>query len=163
MHKQTTHHKHKDECAPGLCPDHSPLWCAQKAGQLIDAKQEKRLEIFFICQRRLRWLGHIRRMEDGRVPKDLLYGELSTKRRKAGRSQLRYKDFCKRDMKTCDIDTNTGERTADHRSAWRNAMKNGPFFLFGRQENQAEAETASQPLSVSSPFTCRNCGRERRA
>ena len=30
-----------------------------------------------LAQRRLRWLGHVHRMQDGRIPKDILYGELS--------------------------------------------------------------------------------------
>ncbi|KAJ7324884.1 hypothetical protein JRQ81_017904, partial [Phrynocephalus forsythii] len=44
-------------------------------------------------QRRLRWLGHVVRMDDGRIPKDLLYGELIKGKRPRGRPQLRYKDF----------------------------------------------------------------------
>ena len=28
-------------------------------------------------QRRLRWLGHVFRMKDGRLPKDILYGQLA--------------------------------------------------------------------------------------
>jgi hypothetical protein len=30
--------------------------------------------ITLLRKRRLRWLGHIYRMEDGRIPKDILYG-----------------------------------------------------------------------------------------
>ena len=40
-------------------------------------------------QRRLRWLGHVHRMEDGRIPKDLLYGELEMGERARGRPLLR--------------------------------------------------------------------------
>ena len=58
--------------------------------------------------RRLRWLGHVRRMEDGRIPKDILYGELALGRRTTGRPHLRYKDVCIRDMKAVDIDTVLG-------------------------------------------------------
>ena len=51
-------------------------------------------------QRHLRWLGHLVRMADGRIPKDLLYRELVQGKHPRGRPQLRYKDICKWDLKT---------------------------------------------------------------
>ena len=48
-----------------------------------------------LSQKHLRWLGHVRCVQDGRIPKDILYGELATGSRPAGRSVLRYKDVCK--------------------------------------------------------------------
>ena len=36
-------------------------------------------------QRRLSWLGHVRRMEDGHIPKDILFGELAFGKRSFGR------------------------------------------------------------------------------
>ena len=48
-------------------------------------------------QRRMRWLDHVCRMEDGLIPKDLLYDELLTGKRPTGRPQLRYNDICKLD------------------------------------------------------------------
>ena len=41
-----------------------------------------------LFQRRLRWLGHVRRMNDGRIPKDLLHRELTAGKRNLGRPQL---------------------------------------------------------------------------
>ena len=58
-----------------------------------------------VRQRRLRWLGHVRRMEDGRIPKDILSGELATGQRSIGRPHLRFKDVCNRDVRALDIDT----------------------------------------------------------
>ena len=60
-----------------------------------------------LSQRRLRWLGHVHRMPNGRIPKDMLYGELIIGTRTAGRPYLRYRDNCKRDMKMVGIDTTT--------------------------------------------------------
>ncbi|XP_071479893.1 uncharacterized protein, partial [Diadema antillarum] len=48
-----------------------------------------------LSQRRLKWLGHVRRMEPGRIPKDMLYGELSEGFRPMRRPHLRFKDVCK--------------------------------------------------------------------
>ena len=68
-----------------------------------------------LSQRRLRWLGHVRRMDDGRIPKDLLYGELAP----GGRPMLRYKDVVKRDMKAGGINPTSWETVAADRSNWR--------------------------------------------
>ena len=76
-----------------------------------------------IRQRRLHWLGNVRRMEDGRIPKDILYGELALWRRTTGRSHLRYKDVCARDMKAVGVDTMSWEGLAADRTGWMCVLK----------------------------------------
>ena len=78
-----------------------------------------------LSQRRLRWLGHVHRMEDGRIPKNVLYGELAMGRRPVSRPALRYKDVCKRDLKLTDINTDSWESLAEDRSGWRQAVQAG--------------------------------------
>ena len=63
------------------------------------------------------------RMEDSRIPKDILYGELALGRRTTGRPHLWYKDVCVRDMKAVDIDTMSWEGLAADRIKWRSALK----------------------------------------
>ena len=65
-------------------------------------------------------------MEDGRIPKDNLYGELALGRRIIGCPHLRYKDVCVRDMKAVDIDTISWEGLAADRTKWRSALKQQP-------------------------------------
>ncbi|KAI8516527.1 hypothetical protein Bbelb_051080 [Branchiostoma belcheri] len=76
-------------------------------------------------RRRLRWLGHVCRMPDGRIPKDLLYSELAKGTRARGRPHLRFKDVVKRDMKDMDIDINTWETLTTSRTPWRQTVKKG--------------------------------------
>ncbi|XP_071500478.1 uncharacterized protein [Diadema antillarum] len=73
--------------------------------------------VAILRERRLRWLGHVRRMDAGRIPKDILYGELAEDTRPTGRLRLRFKDVCKRDMKQCNIDVSSWESLAEDRSS----------------------------------------------
>ena len=66
----------------------------------------------------LRWLRHVIRMKDGRIPKDILYNEITIGTRPAGRPNLRFKVVCKRDLSTL------GAIAAD-RNHWRLVAKAG--------------------------------------
>ena len=72
-----------------------------------------------LTKRCLCWLGHVTRMHDGSVPKDILYGELATGSRPTGRPTLRYKDVLKRDLKGGGIVPAGFEALAADRSGWR--------------------------------------------
>ena len=78
-----------------------------------------------LCQRRLRWLGHVHRMKDGRIPKDILYCQLAAGHRQVGRPTLRFRDVCKRDMRTTGIDHNKWEAAAEDRATWRSTVRKG--------------------------------------
>ena len=69
----------------------------------------------FLRQRRLRWLVH--RMQDCRIPKDLLYCELAKGGRDRGRPLLRHRDVFKRELKALDIDVSSWETIASDRDA----------------------------------------------
>ena len=61
------------------------------------------------CQ--LRWTAHIVRMEDDRIPKMLLYGQLREGHRDQGRPFKRYKDTLKANLKSGNTDVYSWEAT----------------------------------------------------
>ena len=116
-------------------------------------------------ERRLRWLGHVRRMEPGRIPKDLLYGELAEGARPAGRPRLRFRDVCKRDLKLCSIDVTSWETLAEDRQSWRSTVREGVRSA-ERVSNAALAEKRSrrkrrerQPQQPTA-HVCTTCNRD---
>ena len=120
-----------------------------------------------LCQRRLRWLGHVHRMDDGRIPKDVMYGELASGRRPTGRPALRFKDVCKRDLKLTGIDPNSWESLADNRSGWRHAVREGVERGEEKRKQQLEERRARrkerQQIQAHNPpsnYMCGNCGRD---
>ena len=67
-------------------------------------------------QAQLRWVGHLARMEDTRIPKAVFFGQLSSGKRPIGRPRLCYKDTLQQNLKTCGI-TPDGWESANDRSS----------------------------------------------
>ena len=70
-----------------------------------------------LIKSQMRWAGHVVRMNEDRLPKIALYGQLSSAVRPMGRPLLRYKDKLKANISTLGI-TNW-ETVAKDRTKWR--------------------------------------------
>ncbi|XP_078593825.1 uncharacterized protein LOC144871797 [Branchiostoma floridae x Branchiostoma japonicum] len=113
------------------------------------------------CQ--LRWTGHVVRMEDSRIPKMLLYGQLKQGHRNQGRPFKRYRDTLKANLKSCNINTNSWEETAHDRTDWKRQCKSGIMAFESKRaaaihEKKERRKQGSVPVSSSS-FICSTCGR----
>ena len=117
-----------------------------------------------LCQRRLHWFGNMHRMGDGRITKDVLYGELATGHHLAGCPALRFRDVCKRDLKLADIDPGSWQQLADDRSTWQSVVQKGVRTDEDKQDrlledkrqyrkDRQESLDSNQPSS----FRCTTC------
>ena len=96
-----------------------------------------------LTQRQLRWLGHVCRMDGGRLPKDILYGELTTGMRQTGHPALRFNDTCKRDMKACGLNPAKLEQNISDRAFWRSAVKAGVEYAEENRERMSRGKEIS--------------------
>ena len=122
-----------------------------------------------LSQRRLRWLGHVHRMSNGRIPKDMLMVSSSLESAQAVRiSATVNRDTCKRDMKVARIDTTTWEAAADDHGHWIAVVKAG---MRRGEEKRSEREAvkrekrkrkSSHPAHPPRPtiYICHKCGRD---
>ena len=114
----------------------------------------------------LRWAGHVARMSDNRIPKQLLFGELTIGTRTVGRPLLRWKDSLKDTLKQSNISTTHWQDTATDRSAWRRSIHDGlVLYDDSRRERNATkrarrhaARNATSSASQDA-YMCRHCGR----
>lgn len=135
---------------------------------LLRAKMESIHAILLRSQ--LRWAGHVLRMDDSRLPKRLLYGELTVGKRTLGRPKKRYKDTLKEALKKCDIPHTTWEQRAQNRLEWRSLVKQGVSryedqrILYKQQKRmQRKAGLQSSSSSSAPSIPCPKCNRLFRA
>lgn len=78
-----------------------------------------------LLKQHLRWAGHLQRMEDNRVPKQLLYGELSYGKRNRGGPKKRFKDHLRNAFKKTGITEKEWTSLAKDRNSWRKTIHDG--------------------------------------
>ena len=70
--------------------------------QVLDMAKSTSIEAM-ILKNRLRWVGHVIRMEDNRLPKQLMSGHLASRKQKQGRPLRRFKDCVKASISHAEI------------------------------------------------------------
>ena len=113
------------------------------------------------------WAGHVSRMEDHRLPKKTLYGELSSGHRDRRAPKKRYKDSLKKSVGVCHIDCSRWSAVAADRAAWRYTVHQAvSFFEASRKEDLREKrhrrKIRAASAATSEPgqtFDSSHCGR----
>lgn len=95
--------------------------------------------------------GHVCRMDDGCIPKDILYSKLATGERATGRPTLRYKDACKRDLEACGISPADLEKATSDHTGWRSAVKAGVKLAEEKRETHWEDRKMRRQQRLQSP------------
>ena len=112
--------------------------------EVLDRANSTRIEAK-ILQAQLRWTGHVIRMDETRIPRQLFYGELVSGHRKQGRPQKRYKD----NLKTWKLETSAADR-----SGWRVTIRSAANnFEKDRRQRLAAARERRHRAASSAPPT----------
>ena len=107
------------------------------------------------------------RVPDSRLPKCILYSELSTGSRHHGRPKKRYKDTLRSTMKDCSIEEANWEVLATDRDKWRTAITCGykswetqrvQDAMTKREERKARQANPNSGI-VQTNHKCTVCGK----
>ena len=121
-----------------------------------------------LMKNHMRWVGHTVRLQDDRIPKQLLYGELATGRRLVSKPKKRFRDCTKDNLKQMSIDLNSWEDIALNRKVWREKIHKGvEHFETARIEHAKLKRSARKMEDINIPggkwskadLTCPHCNR----
>jgi len=115
-----------------------------------------------LLQAQLRWVGHVVRMPDTRIPKQVFYGQLMANRRLPGGPIRRYKDSLKTNLKACGIPTRELVDAPLNKSAWRSRCHDAVTNFEHRRVDSIRSKRARRKAGVlTNPgaWVCDVCSR----
>ena len=104
----------------------------------------ERVEVM-VMRRRLRWLGHVERMDDTRLPKCLLVCKPQDGKRSVGGQKRRWNDLVLRDLKRCGLFPDWRDMACE-RGAWRGLVNEAASELNCLLEEDEERKKAERKL-----------------
>ncbi|KAI8516487.1 hypothetical protein Bbelb_050680 [Branchiostoma belcheri] len=130
--------------------------------EVLDRAQSSSIEALLL-KAQLRWSGHVSRMDDSRIPRQLLYGELKLGSRRRGRPKLRYKDVLKNNLQWCGIKPSEFEAAAADRPAWRALVTKATSAFEEERRRRLEAVREKRHRTTTTTSTteyqCSRCGK----
>jgi len=73
----------------------------------------------FIKERRLRWLGHVLRMDDNGLPTQVVHWDIIGSKRKPGRPRKNWIDTIQQNLKSIGMTWEVAQQLAVNREGWR--------------------------------------------
>ena len=120
-----------------------------------------------IVERRLRWLGHVARMEDHRLPKKVLFGWLP-QRRPANGTKMRWRDRVRKYSKKFGTEESGWYCLAQGRRDWRTGCRMGLEAVTDARLEKDEVKRRAHvdastrgntSVTSAKPYQCNSCER----
>ena len=119
-----------------------------------------------IINNQMRWAGHMVRLEDSRLPKQMFYGELTSGKRPNHKPKMRYKDVISKNLALLKIEESNFETLANDPKKWRESIKEGCNQFEQERIQHATLKRALKkqdhgalPADLQCNFTCSICNR----
>ena len=124
--------------------------------QVLDMAESTSIEAM-ILRSELCWVGYVIGMEDNRLPKQLVFGELASGKWKQGRPLKRFKDCINASISHTEITPKELEPRAQDRTGWR-ALTRHAMDTFEERHQEGRKASADAPGSPGL-FPCPRCSR----